>query len=157
MKRTEINSEKDFVASRIVRELPDAYDKIIDMDRVQSIGEAVFISAPDIFERNLSNIIVTSVDNKQLNFKFGNWDFSIEQDGIIRELSEHGDIPKAELEPIFKDALNKGLYQVEISMEVEKRMNGSDLIDTMIHDAKDNMENLISEESQTRLPDDILL
>ena len=78
-------SEHDIIANRIVKELPDAYDKIMDIDMVKSIGEAVFASAPEVFDRNFAGIEVTGISSQKVEFKFANWDFSIEKDGIIRE------------------------------------------------------------------------
>lgn len=157
MKKNETNIEKDFVASKIVRDLPDAYDEIIDIDIIQSIGEAVFLSAPNVFDRKLSGITVTGINDKQVDFVFGNWNFTIEQDGIIREQLETCEIAKAELEPIFVDALNKGFYQVEVSMKAERRLNCNDLMDEIINEAKKDIEEIVEKEGELRLPDDILL
>ena len=148
-------SEHDIIANRIVKELPDAYDKIMDIDMVKSIGEAVFVSAPEIFDRTFADIEVTGIFRNKVEFKFANWDFTIEKDGIKSEKRDSYDLPKAELLPMFGEALNIGLHQVEISEELENRNHHS--IDDMISQARESIKYDPDRENPNMLPADIIL
>lgn len=147
-------TEIDYIATRLTREIPDAYDKIIDLESVKSVQEAVFTSASDVFDRELSNIDVTNIDENKVNFSFANKDFSIEQDGIIREISDYNETAKAQLLPILHQALRQSLYFVEQSKNLQEEIQKDenyldkeiDFAKTLIEESKDTTEHINTEQ-----------
>jgi len=124
---------------------------------IKSVGEAVFTSAPEVFDRNCSNIEVTEISDTKVVFKFANIDFTIENDGIIREKTINGERGVAKLEDMFVDAFNKALYCVDVSMMMENMKKERNPIDEIIKDVSINDSKIVLDKDEHTLPDDIII
>ena len=155
-------TEKDLIATRMVYELPDAYDKIMKFKEMNALGAAVFASDPKTFDKFYDDIHVEDINNEKVEFEYSRHHFCIDRNGIIYEHMNSGyDRPVSKLDDIFTDALRAGLNHVEVSMIAEGRFSeekNENILDVMIDNSKNEINKMpkMDKSDHEPLPDIII-